>query len=150
MSSAGPAAGIGPTKRGSFAMSTLVLAIAALYAVAQAVVCLARPDAVAPVLGLTLDSALARSEFMTAYGGIYAGMAAFFALGLVRGTLKEGGVAFLALAATGATLARLWTVAVLPLGLGPVLGVLAAEIVLAVLGWLGWRAEWRQAVRATV
>lgn len=131
-------------------MATLILAIAALYAAAQAFFCLAQPDAVAPLLGLTLDTPLARSEFMTAYGGIYAGMAVFFALGLVRATLKEGGVAFLALAATGATLARLWTVAVLPLGLGPVLFVLAAELVLALLGWLGWRAEWRRAVRATV
>jgi hypothetical protein len=131
-------------------MATAVLALAALYAAAQAFFCLAQPDAVAPVLGLTLDTPLARSEFMTAYGGIYAGMAVFWALGLVRGTLREGGLAFLALAATGATLARLWTVLVLPLGVGPVLGVLIAEIVLAVLGWLGWRAEWRRAVRATV
>ncbi len=131
-------------------MSTVVLAIAALYAAAQAFFCLAQPDAVAPVLGLRLDTALARSEFMTAYGGIYAGMAVFFALGLVRGTLKEGGVAFLALAATGATLARIWTVIVLPLGLAAVAAVLAAEIVLAALGWLGWRAEWRRTVRATV
>lgn len=131
-------------------MSTLVLAIAALYAAAQAFFCLAQPDAVAALLGLTLDTALARSEFMTAYGGIYAGMAIFFALGLVRGTLTEGGVALLALAASGATLVRLWTVVVLPLGLGPVLGVLVAEIVLAVLGWLGWRREWRHTVPATV
>jgi hypothetical protein len=131
-------------------MATAVLALAALYAAAQAFFCLAQPDAVAPVLGLTLDTPLARSEFMTAYGGIYAGMAVFWALGLVRGTLREGGLAFLALAATGATLARLWTVLVLPLGVGPVLGVLIAEIVLAALGWLGWRAEWRRAVRATV
>ncbi|MFP4361891.1 MAG: DUF4345 family protein [Alphaproteobacteria bacterium] len=131
-------------------MATLILAIAALYAAAQAFFCLAQPDAVAALLGLSLDTALARSEFMTAYGGIYAGMAVFFALGLVRASLKEGGVAFLALAATGATLARLWTVAVLPLGLGSVLFVLAAELVLALLGWLGWRAEWRRAVRATV
>jgi len=131
-------------------MATAVLALAALYAAAQAFFCLAQPDAVAPVLGLTLDTPLAKSEFMTAYGGIYAGMGVFWALGLVRGTLREGGLALLALAATGATLARLWTVLVLPLGFGPVLGVLIAEIVLAVLGWLGWRAEWRRAVRATV
>jgi hypothetical protein len=131
-------------------MTNVILVIATLYAAAQAWFCLAQPDAVAPLLGIALDTALARSEFMTAYGGIYAGIAVFFALGLVRGTLKEGGVAFLALAATGATLARLWTVAVLPLGFGPVLGVLAAEVVLAALGWLGWRHEWRRAVRATV
>jgi hypothetical protein len=131
-------------------MAAVVLVIATLYAAAQAVFCLAQPDVVAPMLGLTLDTALARSEFMTAYGGIYAGMAVFFALGLVRGTLKEGGLAFLALAATGATLARIWTVLVLPLGFGPVLVVLVAEIALALLGWLGWRAEWRHAVRATV
>ena len=131
-------------------MPTLVLALAALYGAAQAFFCLTQPDAVAGVLGVALDSALARSEFMTAYGGIYAGMAVFWALGLVRGTLKEGGLALLALAATGATLVRLWTVVVLPLGLGAVAGVLVAEIVLAVLGWVGWRAEWRRAVRATV
>jgi len=39
---------------------------------------------------------------------------------------------------------------VLPLGVDAVAAVLAAEVVLAVLGWLGWRAEWRHAVRATV
>ncbi|NBB69297.1 MAG: DUF4345 domain-containing protein [Alphaproteobacteria bacterium] len=131
-------------------MPQLILGVATLYAAAQAYLCLARPELVAPVLGLTLDTPLARSEFMTAYGGIYAGIAVFWAAGLVRGTLREGGLAFLALAATGAVLARLWTLVVLPLGVGAVAAVLAAEVVLAVLGWLGWRAEWRRTLRATV
>jgi len=132
-------------------MRHLALAIGALYSAFQAVVCLTNPDGVAPVVGYTLTTPLARSEFMVAYGGLYAGIAVLFALGFVRATLKEGALAFLALAGTATALARLWSVYAVPdLGLGDVVVLLAAEVVLGLIGWLGWRAEAQHAVRATV
>jgi len=85
-------------------ISMLVLALAAFYAALQAFVCLANPAAAASWLGYTLTTPLAQSEFMTAYGGLYAGIGVFFALGLSRVALREGALALLALAGSGAAL----------------------------------------------
>ncbi len=130
--------------------SAIVLLIVALYCAGQAVVALTQPATIAGVVGIDVTAPQARSEVMTFYGGFYAGMAALFALALVRRTVREGALAFLALALTGAALGRLWTVAVFPLGTLTAATLLVAEVVFAVLGWYGWWAHVRETNRATV
>lgn len=130
--------------------AVIVLVVVALYCAGQAVVALTQPATIAGVVGIDVTAPQARSEVMTFYGGFYAGMAALFALAVVRRTVREGALAFLALALTGAALARLWTVAVFPLGTLTAATLLVAEVVFAVLGWYGWRAHIREANRGTV
>jgi hypothetical protein len=130
--------------------AVIVLVVVALYCAGQAVVALTQPATIAGVVGLDVTVPHARSEVMTFYGGFYAGMAALFALAVVRRTVREGALAFLALALTGAALARLWTVAVFPLGTLTAATLLVAEVVFAVLGWYGWWSHLRETNRATV
>jgi hypothetical protein len=130
--------------------AVIVLVLVALYCAGQAVVALTQPATIAGVVGLDVSVPHARSEVMTFYGGFYAGMAALFALAVVRRPVREGALAFLALALTGAALARLWTVAVFPLGTLTAATLLVAEVVFAVLGWYGWLAHVRETNRATV
>lgn len=130
--------------------AAIVLLLVALYGAGQAVVALTQPATIAGVVGLDVTTPEARSEVMTFYGGFYAGMAALFALALVRRSLREGALAFLALALTGAALARLWTVAMFPLGTLTAATLLVAEVVFAVLGWYGWWAHVRETNRQTI
>ena len=130
--------------------AVIVLVLVALYCAGQAVVALTQPATIAGVVGLDVTAPEARSEVMTFYGGFYAGMAALFALALVRRSVREGALAFLALALTGAALARLWTVAMFPLGTLTAATLLIAEVIFAVLGWYGWVAHVRAADRPAV
>lgn len=127
--------------------AALVLVFVAIYCAGQAVVALMQPETIAGVVALDVTNPQARSEVMTFYGGFYAGMAALFALALVRRSVREGALAFLALALTGASLARLWTVAMFPLGTVTAATLLIAEVIFAVLGWYGWVAHVRTADR---
>lgn len=73
--------------------------------------CTIRVDGTAQSIGYALTNGSARSEYLTVYGGLELGMAAFFALCALRPELRVAGLWFGALSYGGIALYRAATVA---------------------------------------
>jgi hypothetical protein len=75
-------------------MVTIYLYVnAALYAIFAAW-CTIMPDKTASALGLSFRSGSGRSEYITVYGGLEAGVALFFLFTAMRPQLREAGLLF--------------------------------------------------------
>ncbi len=103
---------------------------------------LVAPANTAGSIGLIFDGAAGRAEFMTVYGGFYLGISAYLVLALVNRRFLESALAFLALAASGAMLARLGAWYWLTPEGAMTQRLLISEVAWAASGWIGWGAAW--------
>jgi hypothetical protein len=107
---------------------------AVLYAV-FAIWCTIAPTKTATFLGLGLPSASGKSEYITVYGGLEFGVAAFFLLTALRPGLQPAGVLFAVCFYSGLIAWRLGTFLVIQ-GIGRTTFAFAAsELVLGVMAW---------------
>ncbi|NBC33891.1 MAG: hypothetical protein GVY13_14550 [Alphaproteobacteria bacterium] len=90
-------------------------------------------------LGLAFATPAGEVEFLTFYGGFYAGLTLFFLLALRSRALATGAMAFLALGNAGAFVGRVAAMAALGTASPLLIGLAVGEIVLAALGGWGWR-----------
>lgn len=89
-------------------------------------------------LGLAFASPAGQIEFLTFYGGFYLGLTVFFLVGLTSRAVATGAMAFLALGNAGAFLGRLATMGAFDTTTPMLIGLAAAEFLLAALGAWGW------------
>lgn len=118
--------------------TSYLLTNAVLYLIFAAWCSLA-PDATSAALGLGLSAPGGRSEYLTVYGGLEAGIAVFWLIAALRGDLRRAGL-LLALCFYGAIIAwRSATLALIP-GVGGVTYAFAAfEWFLGLWGFAVWR-----------
>ncbi len=114
---------------------TYLLVNAALYAI-FAIWCTLLPTKTASFLGLGLPSASGRSEYITVYGGLEFGVAAFLALAALRPGLQHAGILFCVCFYSGLVLWRAGTFLAIP-GIGKAtIGFAVSELILGILAWV--------------
>jgi hypothetical protein len=105
------------------------------------------PHTVAESIGIILDAPMGLAEFMTVYGGLHIGLGIAMVLGALVGSFRRAALAFLAIAATSSAVVRAYTIYSLEPELQLSLVLLAVEVVLALIGWIGWGLENRSRKR---
>lgn len=121
---------------------TLVRVLCLIGALACAAIALSAfvgGEATAANLGFAFATPAGEVEFLTFYGGFYAGLTLFFLLALRSRALAAGAMAFLALGNAGAFVGRVAAMATLGTVSPFLIGLAAGELVLAALGGWGWR-----------
>jgi hypothetical protein len=103
---------------------------------------------VADSIGYVLDTSMGLSEFMTVYGGLHIGIGISLLLGALIGNFRRVVLALLAISATSAAAVRAYTIYALRPELELSLILLAVELVLALIGWVGWGLETKARRRA--
>ena len=100
--------------------------------------CTLFPQQTATGIGFTFASPSAKSEYITVYGGLEAGLAAFFLLGAVRPELRSAALIFCVCMYTGLVMFRAGTILMIG-DLSKLIYVLfALELVLGSAAWALW------------
>lgn len=120
---------------------TAYLAINATMYTIFALWCTIRPRETARFLGMELPGPPALSEYTAVYGGLEAGMAAFFALGLLKPSLRPAVLLFAVCLYAGLVVFRTTVVVRHGTAVGNTLGAYGLEIVFLVWGVVLWKAQ---------
>lgn len=96
------------------------------------------PAPTAARIGYEFSTPGGQGEFMTFYGGFYAGIGLFLLVATRLQSLRPGAVAFLACSATLAILVRVYSLVQFETTTIVFYQLLAGEILFAVVGWVGW------------
>jgi len=102
------------------------------------------PETVADSIGYVLDTPMGLSEFMTVYGGLHVGIGISLLLGALFSNFRRVVLALLAISATASAVVRAYTLYTLRPELELSMILLAVEVVLALIGWIGWGLESKQ------
>ncbi|NNE42713.1 MAG: DUF4345 family protein [Gemmatimonadetes bacterium] len=108
------------------------LAVNAVMYTVFALWCTLQPRQTAEFLGLSLPGPPALSEFTAVYGGLEAGMAAFFALGLLKPSLRKAVLVFALCLYAGLFVFRTTVVVRYGAEVGNTLGAYGLELVFLV------------------
>jgi hypothetical protein len=122
--------------------------LSGIFLLGIGVASLRAPQTVADSIGYVLDTSMGLSEFMTVYGGLHIGIGISLLLGALIGNFRRVVLALLAISATSAAAVRAYTIYALRPELELSLILLAVELVLALIGWVGWGLETKARRRA--
>ncbi|WP_193310501.1 DUF4345 family protein [Halorubrum halophilum] len=96
------------------------------------------PTSTASQLGYSFASLGGQGEFMTFYGGFYAGIGLFLLAAVRIPSLRPGAAAFLACSATAAIPVRVYSLVQFDITAIVFYELLLGEILFATAGWVGW------------
>ena len=119
-------------------MTRAYLLVNAVLYVLFAVWCTAAPEKTSEALGLKMTGGSGKSEYLTVYGGMEMGIAAFFAACALRAEWREAGLLFGVCFYAGLVLWRVPTLLLVPGISGLTYATAALEALLAAAGLVLW------------
>lgn len=119
-------------------ITVIYLWINAIAYVSFAAWCTLFPKQTASGIGFSFISPSAKSEYITVYGGLEAGMAVFFVLGAIRPELRSAALVFCVCMYTGLVVFRMGTILMIS-DLSKLIYILfALEVLLGAGAWALW------------
>lgn len=123
---------------GSHAKLVGLLGVSGVACLGIGIAALVSPAPTAAQIGYEFSTPGGRGEFMTFYGGFYAGIGLFLLAATRAHSLRPGAVAFLAFSASVAVPVRVYSLIQFDSTAIVFYQLLAGEILFAVAGWVGW------------